>query len=83
MKKYLVDVMLPTSGQHYDVYLPANKTVGETVELLIYMMESLSEGSYKASRTTMLLDARSGEPFPVAQTIYDVGIRSASRLILI
>lgn len=83
MKKYLVDVLLPTSGQHYDVYLPANKTVYEAVELLTHMMESLSEGSYKSSQTTMLLDARSGEPFPMAQTVYDAGIRSASRLILI
>lgn len=83
MKKYLVDVFLPTLGRHYDVYLPANKTVYEAVLLLSQIAESLSEGNFKGSATTMLLDAKSGEPYSMADTIYKVGIRSASRLILI
>ncbi len=83
MKKYLVDVFLPTLGQHYDAYLPANKTVYETIALLSQIAESLSEGSFKGSNNTMLLDADSGEPYLMTDTIYKAGIRGASRLILI
>ena len=83
MKKYLVDVYLPASGEHYDVYLPAGKQIGEATQLLVSMAESLSGGSYKGTVNTVLLDAGNGEPFNRDLTVYDVGIRNSSKLILI
>ena len=83
MKKYLVDLYLPAAGKHYDVYLPAGKRIQEVIRLLISLMESLSAGSYQATPDAMLLDAESGKQFPREATVYDVGIRNASRLILI
>jgi hypothetical protein len=82
MKKYLVDVYLPASGKHYDVCLPAGKQIGEATQLLAKIAESLS-GDYMGTADAMLLDADSGEPFDRAETVYDAGIRNASRLILI
>ena len=46
MKKYLVDVYLPTLGQHFDAYLPATKRIGEVTSLLVNIMRSLSNGNY-------------------------------------
>jgi len=83
MKKYLVDVYLPASGKHYDVYLPAGKKIGEATQLLVNIIESLSGGSYKGTADTVLLDANSGEPFNRNVTVYDTGIRNSSRLILV
>jgi len=83
VKKYLVDVYLPISGKHYDVLLPAGKPIAEVVKLLVRLMEVQSGGDYLGSSDTMLLDAESGVPFSGETTVYDAGIRSASRLILI
>ena len=83
MKKYLVDVYLPASGRHYDVYLPTGKQIGEATQLLVNIIESLSGGSYKGTPNTILLNANSGEPFSRSDTVYDAGIRNSSKLILI
>ena len=83
MKKYLVDLYLPTVGKHYDVYLPAGKTVNESTGLLVEIAESLTGGSYKGTENSVLLDAETGMPLHGRVTVYDAGIRNSSRLILI
>jgi len=83
MKKYLVDVYLPTIGRHYDVYLPTGKRIGEATQLIVGVAESLSNGNYRGSETSMLLNADSGKPLKKEETVYDAGIRNSSRLILI
>ena len=83
MKKYLVDVYLPAIGKHLDVYLPTGKKIGEATKLLVNIAESLSNGSYKGTVNTVLLSANNGEPFNPNDTVYDVGIRNSSKLILI
>jgi len=83
MKKYLVDIYVPAIGKHYDAYLPANKQIGEVTLLLIDIAESLSEGSYKGTKGTVLLNANNGEPLNQNNTVYDSGIRNSSELILI
>jgi len=83
MKKYLVDVYLPATGKHYDAYLPTGKRIGEATQLLVSIAESLSGGSYKGTSGAVLLDADSGNPLNRGATVYDAGIRNASKLILI
>jgi len=83
MKKYLVDIHLPAAGKHLDVFLPAEKYIGEAIPLLVSAAESLSGGSYKGTPDAMLLNAVTGEPYPLNLTVEDAGIRNASHLILI
>lgn len=83
MKKYLVDVYLPASGQHLDALVPACKQIHEVTVLLVNITSSLSGGSYQGTRDAMLLNAESGLPFDTGSTVHDAGIRNASRLILI
>ena len=83
MKKYLCDVYLPTTGKHYDVYLPASKQIAEATDLLADIAESLSIGSFKSTQNTVLINAETGEPLPRLSTVYDAGIRNSSKLILV
>lgn len=83
MNKYLVDVYLPALGEHYDVYLPVNKSVGEATSLLVRIVESLSNGNFKGTSETVLLSAVDGEIFNRNLNVYDAGIRNSSKLILI
>ncbi len=83
MKKYLVDVYMPACGEHYDAYLPAGKLIGEAASLLVGVIESLSNGNYKGTADTVLINAVNGEILDQGITVYDAGIRNASKLILI
>lgn len=83
MTKYLVDVFLPASGEHYDAYLPAGKMIGEVTSLLVSIVESLSDGNYMGTADTVLINAVNGEIFNRNITVYDSGIRNSSKLILI
>lgn len=83
MKKYLVDVYLPASGEHYDAYLPAGKLIGEATALLISIVESLTNGDYKGTADTVLLNAVNGKIYNPNATVFDAGIRNSSKLILI
>lgn len=83
MKKYLVDLYLPAAGAHYDVYLPAGKMIGEATGLLVKLAESLSDGSYKGSGSSVLINAEDGRIYDRNTTVYDAGIRNSARLILV
>jgi len=83
MKKYLVDVYVPAIGIHYDVYLPTRKQIGEATQLLIRMVESLSNGSYKGTANSILIKEHNGIPLNLNDTIHDAGIRNSTKLILV
>jgi len=83
MKKYLVDIYLPATGKHYDVYLPTGKRIGEATQLLVNIAEYLSGGSYKGTSGAVLINAINGVPLNRKDTVYDAGIRNSSKLILI
>ena len=83
MKKYLVDVYLPATGKHYDTYLPAGKQIGEATKLLVSLAESLTNGSFKGSANSLLINADNGEPLSWNNTVHDAGIRNSTGLILI
>jgi len=83
MKKYLIDLYLPSVGKHYDVYLPAGKKIGEATELLISIAESLSRGGYRGNENSVLINAKNSEPLDRNFTVHDAGIRNSEMLILI
>lgn len=83
MTKYLVDIYLPACGEHYDVYLPAGKLIGEATSLLVNIVSSLSDGNYTGTSDTVLINAKNGEVLDRNITVYDAGIRNSSKLILI
>jgi hypothetical protein len=83
MKKYLVDIFVPASGKHLDVYLPTGKKIGEAKRILVSIAESLSGGSYKGTAESTLLNAENGEPIDPGTTVYDAGIRNASKLCVV
>lgn len=83
MDKYLVDVYLPSLRKHFDVFLPANKLIGDVVSLLINIVESLSDNSFEGTVDTVLINAVDGEVYNFNTTVFDSGIRNSAKLILI
>lgn len=83
MTKYLVDVYLPAAGRHYDIYLPCNKKIGEVKQLLLGVAGNLTDGMYQGTQDSLLFNKESGEPLDSSLTVFDAGIRNASKLMLI
>ena len=83
MNKYLVDVYLPALGKHLDVFLPANKLIGETIPLLADIAVSLSGNSFEKTDDTILINAANGKIYNFDVTVFDSGIRNSTKLILI
>lgn len=83
MNKYLVDVYLPASGDHFDVFLPINKLIGEVISLLADIVVPLSGNSFERTADTVLINASNGEVYNFNITVFDAGIRNSTRLILI
>ena len=82
MTKYLVDIYIPAAGQHLAAFLPANKEIGEIIQLLVSASATLVGGSYKGGPDTMLLSAETGSPYDNTLTVEEADIRNATRLIL-
>lgn len=83
MNKYLVDVFLPASGEHYNAFLPANKLIGEVVSLLVDIIVPFSCNCFERTADTVLINAISGEIYDFNITVFDAGIRNSTKLILI
>lgn len=83
MNKYLVDVYLPASGEHFDVLLPVNKRIGEVIPLLTDIVMQLSGNSYGRTANAVLINAANGEVYDFNTSVFDAGIRNSTKLILI
>ncbi len=82
--KYLVEVYLPAAQKKFDMRIPAVSRMGEINTLVASLAADLSEGSYKATKQSILINAETGEMYnDVDMSAMEKGIRNGTRLILI
>lgn len=83
MNKVLVEVLLPASGEVYDVRIPLDSQLGEVAALVKKQLENLSKGRFVANDTTVLCDAKSGKILDINKFVAELEIKNGSRLMLI
>lgn len=81
--KYLVEVYLPAAQKRFDMRIPAMSRMGEINTLVASIAADLSEGSYRATKQSILINADDGEMYDVNMTALEQGIRNGTQLILI
>jgi hypothetical protein len=81
--KYLVEVYLPAAQKRFDMRIPATSRMGEINSLVASIAADLSEGSYRATKQSILINAADGEMYDVNMTALEQGIRNGTQLILI
>lgn len=81
--KVLVKILLPEIDQNYDMYIPINRKVGNTIQLINKMLFELTNGEYVGSKHQALYDEFSGRTYPNDILVRDTNIRNGSWLILI
>ena len=63
--KVLVKILLPEIDQNYDMYIPINRKVGNTIQLINKMLFELTNGEYVGSKHQSLYDEFSGDGFVI------------------
>lgn len=80
--KILVELVVPTMEEKYDVYIPINKKIGNITILLAKVVAELSGGYYKQSEYNGLYNGDTGEKYPIDLLVRNSDIRNGSRIIL-
>ncbi|MCM3476960.1 MULTISPECIES: methyltransferase [Bacillaceae] len=83
MNKVLVEICLPAANQSFDVYIPLESRMSEVLVLVSSLLSDLSDGKYKATQDAILCDAETGIIFNINMTVFELGIKNGSKLMLI
>lgn len=83
MNKLIVEVYLPAALHAYDVRLPADIPLYQSVPLIGQACSRLSDGLYAADASGLLLQREDGAILDINMTPTELGLRNGSRLMLI
>jgi hypothetical protein len=83
MEKVLVEIFVPVVDATYDVFIPLTSQMAEVLELLKRAVTDLSDGRFMPNRETAICYRESGAIININMTVYDLGIRNGSKLMLI
>lgn len=81
--KALVEILVPASGEKFDVFIPLESRMGEVVTMVASALSNLSEGKYRAGNDAVLCDLSTGKILDVNIEVAELGIKNGSRLMLI
>lgn len=80
--KILVEIVIPIMDETYDLFIPANKRIGNVVLLINKAIEELSNGLYKCNINFALYNSASGIKYDSNQIVRKTDIRNGTKLIL-
>ncbi len=83
MDKLIVELYLPAALRGYDVRLPADIPLYESIPLIAQAASRLTAGLYTAGADAALLDRESGMILNIDMTPREAGLCNGSRLMLI
>ncbi len=83
MNKVLVKLYVPMLDQQYDVWLPLNKRIYNTIILLVKAINEFSGGYYNPEELPKLYDKTTSQLFAINITVKEAGIVNGSEIILI
>ena len=80
--KYNVQLIVPILYKRYDILIPTNKTVGETIYLLKEALKILTKNSYNIETNLNLYNAVDGSIYELDYFISETNIKNGSILVL-
>ena len=83
MEKVLVEVYVPAIGETYDVFMPLKSQMYDVLELLKKAVSEHSAGRFVTTNETAVCYRENGGIINVNMTVYELGIRNGSKLMLI
>lgn len=80
--KYNVQIIVPALYKKYDIFIPANKTIGETIFLLEKALKILTKDSFTLKKGLSLYNANDGQVYDLNLYITETNIKNGSILVL-
>lgn len=80
--KVLVTIIVPLIEKKYEVFLPANKKIGEIVTLLSKGLVEVSNGYYIITNKERLYNRMTGKEYNNNQILKNTDIRHGTWLVL-
>ena len=80
--KVIVDLIVPSVGERYNVFLPANKTIGEIIVILNKMINELT-GCFPINNKLAILDVIENVIYDTSVELTKTAIKNGSILALI
>lgn len=80
--KVLVTIIVPLIEKKYEVFLPANKKIGEIVTLLSKGLVEVSNGYYIITNKEKLYNRMTGKEYNNNQILKNTDIRHGTWLVL-
>jgi hypothetical protein len=83
MDKVLIEITVPVTNATYDMFVPVRSRMYEVLELIKKAVSDMSDGHFIATEETTLCYKESGNIIDVNMTVYELGIKNGSKLMLI
>lgn len=83
MDKVLVNVYVPVLNTSYDIFIPQESLLNDVLELVKKAIMELSDGLFFSATNTELCKKDNGEILDINLSVYELGIRNGSKLMLI
>jgi len=80
--KVNVDLIVPSIGERYNVFIPVNKTIGEVIVILNNMISEL-DSSFPILNNLSLLDIVDNKLYDINTEVIKTGIKNGTILALI
>ena len=81
--KVLVKLVVPEVDKTYDLYLPANKKMGNIINLLNQTIQELTSNEFLKSSSNLLFNARTGHQYSPDELLLNTDIRNGTILVLL
>ena len=83
MDKVLVEIYVPVLNEAYDMFVPLQSRMYEVLELMKRAVKELSEGRFVADNNTAICHRSDGMIINLNMSVFELGIRNGSKLMLI
>ena len=80
--KVNIDLIVPSIGERYNVFIPVNKTIGEVIVILNNIIRELN-GSFPTLNNLSLLDIIDNKIYDTNMEVIKTGIKNGTILALI
>lgn len=81
--KVLVNLKVPEIDKSFDLFLPANKKIGNIILLINKTLSELTEGKYQINSIYALFNLDTKELYTSDQLLLNTNIRNGTRLLLL
>lgn len=83
MEKALVEVYVPVLEYSFDIFIPLSSPMYEVLELVKRAVKEMSDGRFVADENTAICHREDGTILNINVSVYELGIRNGSKLMLI